>query len=364
MIDARVPLIYLMQPVLSFTLAALLVALCMVIFRPRSPRIRSALLLLPLLKILIDVATLSPAEWIGTSGTDPRDLPSGSRNGMLSIAMGGWWMAPRLSVLVTYDPDGVPDTSGVEMHETEPASGARVIHPADYVEPRIGADHARGICVLVVVIGLLFAATRLARLHRLRRWIDQLEARATAPPPGAIPRDESSIPVHYVPDLTVPMATGFLRPRIFVPVELAASLSASELAALIRHEEAHVRRRDPLLKVLLGFFQDVCWYVPGLGRWMARYSDEVEVCCDLAAVESESSALPLARALVTTARLCRVPRVPVSMTAAIGTSQLTERLHKLTVVDPPLAWPRRILVTGFWIFLSLSVLGSSLAPLG
>src|SRR5207244_615178 len=106
MIDSRALLVYLLQPVLSFLFAAALTTLALWIMRTRCPGLRATILLLPVVKILLDLWCLSPQSWIGSTLIDAATLPSGTRMGTLSIAAGGSWMVPRASIDLSYVPSG------------------------------------------------------------------------------------------------------------------------------------------------------------------------------------------------------------------------------------------------------------------
>lgn len=100
-----------------------------------------------------------------------------------------------------------------------------------------------------------------------------------------------------VDGLPVPAFTaGWIRPRIYVSSDLPSLLDAGELRAVIAHEAAHVRRRDPLRFSLLRFLACTLFYVPVLRRLADDVVDESEVMADDHAAGSDP--LPLASALV------------------------------------------------------------------
>jgi Zn-dependent protease with chaperone function len=53
------------------------------------------------------------------------------------------------------------------------------------------------------------------------------------------------VPVSVAERLSVPLATGVLRPEVCLPARAVHELGADEQAALCAHELAHVARRDP-----------------------------------------------------------------------------------------------------------------------
>ena len=80
--------------------------------------------------------------------------------------------------------------------------------------------------------------------------------------------------------VAVPTVVGVLRPAILLPLSLRSGMTPEQLAVILTHELAHIRRWDPLINVLqrfieaLLFFHPVVWIV---SRQMRR---ERENCCD------------------------------------------------------------------------------------
>lgn len=92
----------------------------------------------------------------------------------------------------------------------------------------------------------------------------------------------SSVRVH--PDATVPMVVGLWRPVVVLPETLEFVLSDDELAMVLAHEAAHLRRRDALVSLymfacgLLFFFHPLVW----LARREWKHSREA--ACDAEAI--------------------------------------------------------------------------------
>jgi Zn-dependent protease with chaperone function len=84
-----------------------------------------------------------------------------------------------------------------------------------------------------------------------------------------------------------------------------AVLNASELQSALRHELAHVRRRDNLKKLLLRFVG-----FPGMDALEVAWLQATEMAADDAAVSTASQALDLAAALIKLSRLSTLPPAP------------------------------------------------------
>ncbi len=81
-----------------------------------------------------------------------------------------------------------------------------------------------------------------------------------------------------------------------------AVLNTSELRSALRHELAHVRRRDNLKKLLLRLV-----VFPGMAALEVAWLQATEIAADDAAVSTAGEALDLAAALIKLSRLAAFP---------------------------------------------------------
>lgn len=96
--------------------------------------------------------------------------------------------------------------------------------------------------------------------------------------------------------LSGPVASGVLRPVIFVPSDWQA-LPEDSRRVVLEHELAHHRRRDPLWRLLAGIACAIHWYHP-LVRWMARrLVMQCEFACDAVVLRRGIDAKTYARVL-------------------------------------------------------------------
>jgi Zn-dependent protease with chaperone function len=77
---------------------------------------------------------------------------------------------------------------------------------------------------------------------------------------------------------------GFLRPRVYLTTAIA-TLGPNELAAVLAHEAAHARRRDPLRRLITRAAADVVFWFPLLRWWLHRHVENTEVYADKAAID-------------------------------------------------------------------------------
>ena len=97
--------------------------------------------------------------------------------------------------------------------------------------------------------------------------------------------------VDYVAaDQAFAVTRGLLRPRILVSTAALATLDPAELAAVLGHERAHLRRRDPLRLLAARLLADDGCYLPAL-RWIShRFALHCELAADRAALDHSSRA--------------------------------------------------------------------------
>lgn len=192
---------------------------------------------------------------------------------------------------------------------------------AEGLSPLTGIDHIGSICLialhfllmpvryvlqLLLVAGVVYAVwDRVRAVRSMQRTLRTLPVQfvKNEDPFGHAARLAEVDPsiIRIVEGLPVPaFAVGLWSPLIYLDRRLADDLSTVELAAVLRHEHAHVRRRDPLRLSMLRFIACTLFWIPMLKRFVADMADEVELAADR--VAAKSNPLTLASALVTLAQ--------------------------------------------------------------
>ena len=95
-----------------------------------------------------------------------------------------------------------------------------------------------------------------------------------------------------------PVAVGWLRPAVLLPVKALTGLDESQLRAVLAHELAHIRRHDFAVNLLQRCVESLLFYHPAVWWLSARIRAEREHCCDDLAVHVCGDPLTYARALV------------------------------------------------------------------
>jgi Zn-dependent protease with chaperone function len=92
---------------------------------------------------------------------------------------------------------------------------------------------------------------------------------------------------------------GYLKPRVYVSSGALARLSPAELAAVLSHEQDHLRARDPLRLACARVLGQALFFLPALRPLGARYAQLAEQRADEAAVAAAGGTkAPLASALL------------------------------------------------------------------
>lgn len=131
---------------------------------------------------------------------------------------------------------------------------------------------------------------------------------------------------------------GLWHPRIYVTSGLLQLLDDKSRAAVLAHEAAHARRRDPLMKLLAEFAG--AFHFPGARRaLLADLALACEQACDEEAAVSIGDRTAVADALVRLGRVMAV-EFPVRATAMarFGEGRISARVHAL--LDAPKPRPR------------------------
>lgn len=220
--------------------------------------------------------------------------------------------------------------------------------------------------ILSVWLGIaLIAIGRMAIAHwRFARRLRSCPQLTDAPLVDLILRECDSLRVPRRPrvrevrELTGPAVFGLFRSTICLPPGTSTSLSAQELRLLLRHELAHVRRKDAWLYTLASIAQSLHWFNPLAWFAASRLRLYVEAAADELALSnaSKEDARVYGNLLVTYAEQNSINRrVPVIGLLHFGSGG---RLKQRIVMLAPLRGQRR------WVRATLMIAVLSLAVAG
>lgn len=105
--------------------------------------------------------------------------------------------------------------------------------------------------------------------------------------------------ISVIPDVQpVAYTIGLVHPRIIVSEGLLNRLSAAEVAAVLRHEQAHQRAHDPLIVMLIDSMTSAWHWLPGARRVMREAYSLRELAADAQATDDYRSASDLSSAFI------------------------------------------------------------------
>jgi Zn-dependent protease with chaperone function len=185
-----------------------------------------------------------------------------------------------------------------------PVIGTHLLGAAE--RPLSGSDHFGALCLialhellspahrvlhLLVAAGFVWAFAEMGlKAWRTRRVLGRLPARplTAADLPLAARSGLAASEVLVIAGLPIPAFTAgsWLHPRVYLSAALldgAESLSHDEVVAVLAHEGAHLRRRDPLRFVVLRLLARALFWVPALRAIAEDIADEAEIIADDAA---------------------------------------------------------------------------------
>ncbi len=100
---------------------------------------------------------------------------------------------------------------------------------------------------------------------------------------------------------------GLTRPRVVISPRLREHLDPEALAAVVAHESAHARHRDPLRLLVGQLVADLQWPFPGARRRLAEWREAIELARDDEARQAGIPGEDLAHAILAAAALHRAP---------------------------------------------------------
>ena len=237
---------------LSIELAALALLVLAAGRLVRSPALRHLLWLAVLVKPLVAVAVSSPYTLFAP---------------LAPLAEPGW--------------DAIPYGRVEHLAALAPAGAATVSSSMTLTPAGWGA-------LLWLVGTTLLAGRILVGFGILRRMRRQALVQREGPLFEALRRARAALDCHprvevaTSPSIRSPLVLGILKPLIVVPTHVVERLSPGELAPVLMHELAHVRRCDNLLLLLQRLVTAALFFHPALwlcGRMLRRESEQA--CDDL-----------------------------------------------------------------------------------
>ncbi len=174
--------------------------------------------------------------------------------------------------------------------------------------------------VAIWLTGVVIQGARLAasfvRIERIRR--------------NAEPRAFPGGRVLVSRDVTIPIAAGLFDPVVILPAPIVETLAPKDLARVVAHERAHIRRKDVASNFIQRLIETTLFFNPWVHLIGSNIIKEREAACDDLAVQSTGTADDYAECLATLARGVRQRRAPLLSPSALGSKKsVVTRIERL-----------------------------------
>ena len=218
-------------------------------------------------------------------------------------------------------------TQLLELFRAHPASAKYTLSlvPAGAVAQHAGAWFAKA-APLILVAWLAGVAINLARLLVSFVRVERIRRNA---------RLLAGDDVFVSDDVAVPIVAGIVAPAIVIPAALRSELTPADLARIVEHERAHIRRSDPLLNLIQRAIEAWLFFNPWVRVAGKRLSEEREAACDDWVVEKNGDADRYAACLAALAQARHVGKPPLLTPSAFRSRHsLVSRIERLSSSGP------------------------------
>ena len=127
---------------------------------------------------------------------------------------------------------------------------------------------------------------------------------------------------------SVPVAMGYLKPVVLLPIGLAANLSVQQVEAILAHELAHIQRSDFLVNLIQQLLRAAYFFNPGFLMLSKLIDRERENCCDDLVIDQGNDKMAYARALESIQHY-QMQNPMLAMSLASGKKPVLFRIQRL-----------------------------------
>ncbi len=169
------------------------------------------------------------------------------------------------------------------------------------VAPAIALVYLAGVLTMLVRLAVAFCGgqrlTSLGQPVAEQSILDVVATQAERLALKAVPM------VAFCERVAVPVVVGVLKPVILLPAAMMSGLNSQELAAVLAHELAHVKRFDHVLIVVQRFLEAVLFFHPAVWWLGRRIHDLREDACDDLVIQGGTDRMDYARSLLRVAEM-------------------------------------------------------------
>ncbi|MCP5521996.1 MAG: hypothetical protein H7A46_10665 [Verrucomicrobiales bacterium] len=195
-----------------------------------------------------------------------------------------------------------------------------------------------GTATVLLAVWLGLATLRLASLARDYQRVRQL-IRSASPAPRHLNHLFASLTsglpgscrprLLVAPGIGTPLAAGFLNPAILLPPGFCPEGDGARLDPVLRHELAHINRRDTWWNLMQQLVRAVFFYHPSVWWLSRRLTVDREIACDDHVLAATSAPREYALLLTDFASRMSGRRLSPALSGWSHPSQLKERIHMI-----------------------------------
>ncbi|NJD22348.1 MAG: hypothetical protein FIA82_06710 [Melioribacter sp.] len=126
-----------------------------------------------------------------------------------------------------------------------------------------------------------------------------------------------------------PVAMGYLKPVILLPLGMLTGLPQDQVEAIIIHELAHIKRYDFILNLIQTLIETIFFYHPVVWWITSTINSERENCCDDLTLKLCSGSLVYFKALYNLQQICSEEN-ELALAAIGKKNQLFRRINRMT----------------------------------
>lgn len=196
----------------------------------------------------------------------------------------------------------------------------------------------RPVCLCLWVMWAVLACLRLFSIVAGLREVRRAKADSTAPDAEMVAlfeRVRSKTGARREVQLRIseaqysPMVLGFLNPVVILPAEMGRKAQAGEVEHVLRHELAHVERRDDWANLVQQGIQAVLFFHPAVWWISSRLSLEREIACDDCVLEAGDRPREYALTLANVASRLLPSRQSLAPGVSNNRTQLKQRINMI-----------------------------------
>lgn len=334
---------------LSFFTLSLLTVLSLKLLRIRNTRLQAFCLLLPFIKLVIDLGAYQFSNWALAQNLNPLTAPEGSR--MISATC---MLPPFLHLPLC----------SIDCHLLE----GQTFTLADLLCLYMGPYWTFGCAAGLMTGSFWFVARGFFHYRRSRIWFRKMlvlsDTYSHSFQDSVLQmRMERKKVALYLSDIRhAPCIFGHRRPSIFIPRALFETLTVQEFEAIIAHELSHLEQGDLMINAFLFWITHLFWWIPA-GCTKRKLELAQEMACDRL-LRTNLDRTHLAEALYKASLWIHSAKLPAFARPFASPHQIVKRLQVLIAkprkTEPLLVkglkvvllmcWMSALVFGKFWIF--------------